>query len=65
MKRLMVSLAALGFIVGIAVADASDAANADVAELTRLWCEMGRAHASIDLAALDRLNADDYVRSDT
>jgi ketosteroid isomerase-like protein len=39
--------------------------QADTAQLTTLSCEMGRAYARQDLAALDGLSAEDYTQTDT
>jgi ketosteroid isomerase-like protein len=49
----------------VAVAAGQDASNGDTATLTALGCEMGRAYARQDLATLDKLNAEDYIQTDT
>jgi ketosteroid isomerase-like protein len=48
-----------------ALAAGPEAVTADRATLTALGCEMGHAYAHQDLAALDKLNADDYTQTDT
>jgi ketosteroid isomerase-like protein len=48
-----------------AMANGSTNSNSDVAQLTALGCEMGRAYARQDLATLDKLNAEDYMQTDT
>src|SRR5438270_13960532 len=49
----------------VGVAAASDGVTGDQAALSALGCEMGRAYARQDLAALDKLNAEDYTQTDT
>jgi ketosteroid isomerase-like protein len=47
------------------IAAVADSSAGDIATLTALGCEMGRAYARQDLATLDRLNAEDYTQTDT
>lgn len=58
--------AAAGLLAWTAMGIAAEPGDrqADTAELTRLACEAGRAYARRDLAALDRLSADDYSQID-
>jgi ketosteroid isomerase-like protein len=53
------------FLAAIPIGAQSPASKSDIAQLTTLACEMGQAYARQDLAALDRLNADDYTQTDT
>jgi hypothetical protein len=48
-----------------AMANTSTKSKADIAQLTSVGCEMGRAYARKDLATLDELNAEDYTQTDT
>lgn len=67
MKRLRCIAAGLApiFVACVAVGTESSNSKADIAQLTSLGCEMGRAYARQDLPALDKLNADDYTQTDT
>jgi ketosteroid isomerase-like protein len=53
------------FLTPVALGTESTASKADIVQLTSLGCEMGRAYARQDLAVLDKLNAEDYVQTDT
>ena len=59
-----VTLSLIWAIALIAPSSASSEGAADLAELTRLACDAGHAYAAQDLAALDRLTADDYFQTD-
>src|ERR1700674_2763892 len=67
MKRLrcLASTLASVFLVSVAVSTESTYSKTDIAQLTSLGCEMGRAYARQDLTALDKLNAEDYTQTDT
>ena len=67
MKRLRYLAAALAsvFLASVAAGTESTNSKTDIDQLTSLGCEMGRAYARQDLAALDKLNAEDYTQTDT
>jgi hypothetical protein len=67
MQKLRYAAAALVSVVTVAAAmgNGSTNENSDIAQLTALGCEMGRAYARQDLTALDKINADDYTQTDT
>lgn len=56
----------LTLVCGVASAESPQSGGhaSDTAELTRLVAESGHAYARRDLAALDRLTAEDYVQTD-
>lgn len=60
------SAALASLLLTSAVVNAGDlTSNRDIAQLTSLGCEMGRAYARQDVAALERINAEDYTQTDT
>jgi ketosteroid isomerase-like protein len=67
MKKLqtMAAMTASLLLASVTVGARPGTSTGDTATLTALGCEMGRAYARQDLAALDELNADDYTQTDT